>query len=700
MGLSDWTRKLLDAGYVKPVCTTCLVTGLGWLLHEIYATANTLKTVAQVRPRRRTLKYIHIDGKVTKGMIVSREGHLDQHLGLHRANAWFQRTRHQVAWRLLDMAQSADLPWRLEAVLRLAALRYLSESDLVQLAQACDAHTAVALARCRQTPPSLFLPPPAHYKTRHHKGLIEEVRDILYRLNQGSGHLCVKYFLNKAFPDYEKQSNYLLDAEVMLTEPWTILTSEDNLLPLCVQALDHHISTVSKERELVRLGGLPLLMAIYQELKDNADITKMMCRIITQVCKHAEYLPQIFASGWVGVLAGWLRSNDLQLSLLAGQCLANLDYDEGMKAKYGQNVMPLHPTHRSRAPSPSIDVVFVHGLLGGVISTWRQGGKENHALILGLQKEYSVPNVTKPRHSSDWNTQEYLQTMNELSKAEWDRLGSDFEFVVNDFPVNCESLCTCDGYTLQGSDVNVRKHANDYSYSQCWPKDWLPKDCTYVRVLGIDYESSLSEWFSKCSERFRGKTLSTRSAMVLEQLQKSRIGQRPIVWVAHSMGGLLVKKILAEALSSSDYRSRQIAYNSKAVVFLSTPHLGCPLATMNDILNYLLWPSAEVEELKHNSDVLNHIHEGFLNFLKEVEVKIVTFAEAKSTRISNLGVDIHVVPPKFSFFEEGDSFEMPCDHACVAKPYNRLSFIYQTVLRLIQDVHEDSIKSECILTGK
>lgn len=53
-------------------------------------------------------------------------------------------------------------------------------------------------------------------------------------------------------------------------------------------------------------------------------------------------------------------------------------------------------------------------------------------------------------------------------------------------------------------------------------------------------------------------------------------------------------------MSSSDPKTRSIALNSKAIVFLSTPHLGCPLAKMNDILNYLLWPSTEVEELRHS----------------------------------------------------------------------------------------------------
>lgn len=29
------------------------------------------------------------------------------------------------------------------------------------------------------------------------------MRDVLYKLNQESNHLCVKYFLSKAFPEYE-----------------------------------------------------------------------------------------------------------------------------------------------------------------------------------------------------------------------------------------------------------------------------------------------------------------------------------------------------------------------------------------------------------------------------------------------------------------------------------------------------------------
>lgn len=42
------------------------------------------------------------------------------------------------------------------------------------------------------------------------------------------------------------------------------------------------------------------------------------------------------------------------------------------------------------------------------------------------------------------------------------------------------------------------------------------------------------------------KSLEQRSAVVLKELNKCGIGERPIIWVAHSMGGLLVKKVITE----------------------------------------------------------------------------------------------------------------------------------------------------------
>lgn len=67
----------------------------------------------------------------------------------------------------------------------------------------------------------------------------------------------------------------------------------------------------------------------------------------------------------------WSKNKDIRLSVPAGCALANLDIDKNKHIKYHRNVYLLHPLHRSDITS-KIDVIFLHGLLGGVFVTWRQ----------------------------------------------------------------------------------------------------------------------------------------------------------------------------------------------------------------------------------------------------------------------------------------------------------------------------------------
>lgn len=54
------------------------------------------------------------------------------------------------------------------------------------------------------------------------------------------------------------------------------------------------------------------------------------------------------------------------------------------------------------------------------------------------------------------------------------------------------SLC------LFRNDSAVRQIATNKSYSQCWPSDWLPTDVEGLRVIGVDYSTTLSEWSPSC----------------------------------------------------------------------------------------------------------------------------------------------------------------------------------------------------------
>lgn len=139
---------------------------------------------------------------------------------------------------------------------------------------------------------------------------------------------------------------------------------------------------------------------------------------------------------------------------------------------------------------------------------------------------------------------------------------------------------------------------NDTNYSFCWPIDWLPPRFPNIRIIGLQFESSLSYWNSLvCPCEADKLHLKARSTDYLKRLADAGIGSngRPVVWVSHSMGGLIVKHIINEAFESSDAKVKQIGENSRGIVFLGVPHRGSVIAKVSQQTSALLWPTIEVK---------------------------------------------------------------------------------------------------------
>lgn len=60
--------------------------------------------------------------------------------------------------------------------------------------------------------------------------------------------------------------------------------------------------------------------------------------------------------------------------------------------------------------------------------------------------------------------------------------------------------------------------------------------------LGIKYFDSLMHYIYF----YYRSTIKERSEEFVTKLTMANVGQRPLIWVAHSMGGLLIKKMLVE----------------------------------------------------------------------------------------------------------------------------------------------------------
>ena len=60
-----------------------------------------------------------------------------------------------------------------------------------------------------------------------------------------------------------------------------------------------------------------------------------------------------------------------------------------------------------------------------------------------------------------------------------------------------------------------------------------------VRVIGVDFDTSVSQWGNSCPTECFQTSLVDRSEEILNKLKRSGVGQRPVVFVGHSMGGEL-----------------------------------------------------------------------------------------------------------------------------------------------------------------
>lgn len=68
-----------------------------------------------------------------------------------------------------------------------------------------------------------------------------------------------------------------------------------------------------------------------------------------------------------------------------------------------------------------------------------------------------------------------------------------------------------------------------------WPK-WLAEDLPEACVWSLGYPAHATRWTSKGP----GMDLSQRAGNIITHLSSSGIGKRPIIFICHSLGGLIV----------------------------------------------------------------------------------------------------------------------------------------------------------------
>ena len=171
-----------------------------------------------------------------------------------------------------------------------------------------------------------------------------------------------------------------------------------------------------------------------------------------------------------------------------------------------------------------------------------------------------------------------------------------------------------------------------------WPKTLLPAVIPDAKILTFGYDANVGGFFSSTSQN----TIHQHAENLLSDLADLRDTPAeqsiPLIFVVHSLGGLIVKDAINQSVSTVGTRLKAIAPATFGICFLGTPHRGSKTASLGKIA----WSCTVIatnrpnlrllQALERNSEILDRIGDSFSQTLLKHDIAIYSFREEQETR--------------------------------------------------------------------
>jgi hypothetical protein len=207
-----------------------------------------------------------------------------------------------------------------------------------------------------------------------------------------------------------------------------------------------------------------------------------------------------------------------------------------------------------------------------------------------------------------------------------------------------------------------------------WPS-WLARDIPEVAVYSLGYDASPSAWLG------HAMPLADRATNVLATLEAEQFGKRPLIFVCHSLGGLVVKQLLRTAATFAVESWQKLVNRVIGVIFLATPHSGSHLATYIGQLGRILKQTAALEDLRANDSNLRELSQWYSNNALGSKIDTRVYFETRDTS------GVRVVDE--SSANPGISGVVPipidADHLSLCKPADCEALVYKSVRQFVAD---------------
>jgi len=219
-------------------------------------------------------------------------------------------------------------------------------------------------------------------------------------------------------------------------------------------------------------------------------------------------------------------------------------------------------------------------------------------------------------------------------------------------------------------------HRDTWSVEGCFWPEWLAQDIEGLAVYSVGYDASPVAWFG------RAMPLLDRANNVLERLETEGVAEAPIVFVCHSLGGLVVKQMLRNGNDFGIESWRRVREQTKRVFFLATPHAGSEVATYVGALGRIFRTTKAIDDLAANAGPLRDINFWYRNNAKSLGIETTIYYETHPTYgvtvVNEASADLGlpgVVP-----------IPIDADHLSICKLRSRSDLVYKSVERAIKQL--------------
>ncbi|KAK3897175.1 sesB-related regulatory [Staphylotrichum tortipilum] len=189
------------------------------------------------------------------------------------------------------------------------------------------------------------------------------------------------------------------------------------------------------------------------------------------------------------------------------------------------------------------------------------------------------------------------------------------------FPTGIKTLYSPDDGTIDIVFVHGLTGNRDITWTardmtDPWPKSLLPFTLTTSRILTFGYDAYVADWRGVVSQTRIANHAWNLLTSLASYRENDRTNERPIIFVCHSLGGLVCEDALVTSRQRSERHLQSILHSTRGIIFLGTPHHGAGLAKWAELISRSIGlvkqtNSNIIKVLRRDSEVLARIQQSF-----------------------------------------------------------------------------------------